>query len=332
MKKRGMGASLIHHNVGLTGGGDPSEAVVRVKTDGSIDLLVGTSELGQGSRTVFAQIAADELGVPYEQVTVINADTDVTPFCTGSFASRATYVTGNAIRQAAGRVKETLLDVACQELEIAREDLSFEDGKIVARGYADKSMTIANAAASGTLKMGKPIIAAGSYEKPRVQIDPDTGACEPYDAYAYATCIAEVEVDTNTGQVEVLKLIMAYDVGKAINPLLVESQVRGGTAIGLGFTLMENLLPFYPTTNQQPSSFKDYTVPMASDMPEMKVIIVEEPSPRGPYGAKGIGEFTSNSQSAAIVNAIYNAAGVRICDLPVTPEKILSALEQKANK
>lgn len=329
MKKRGRGISLIHHTTGLTGGGDPSQAIVRIKPDGSADLLIGTVDHGQGAKTVFAQMAAEELGLPYESINVINSDTDTSPICTGSFASRATYMTGKAVKEAAANARQVLLEVATEELGAPTDQLEASDGHVFVKAYPEQSIPISDLATKATWNVGKFLVGTGSFMKAPDLPDPETGAGEPYDAYEYATCIADVEVDTETGEVEVQKLVMAFDVGKAINPVLVEGQIHGGAAGGIGYGLMEDLTPFYPSVDRQPRNFHDYVIPTAKDMPDVEAIIVEKPCPTGPYGAKGCGEFTANVQSGAIASAIHDAVGIWIDELPITPAKVLKAIWEK---
>lgn len=330
MKKRGRGVATVHYPTGMTCGGDPSQAVVRVKSDGSVDLLIGTVDHGQGAKTVFAQMAAEELGLPFDAVTVTNADTDTTPLDTGSFASRATHMMGNAVKRAATEARQIILDIASGELGVSSDRLELKDGAVVVRDAPEQAIPIGDIAGKATWQLGRIIVGRGSYISATTKLNPETGEGKPFDTYAYATTIAEVEVDTDTGEVGVLKLTSAYDVGKAVNPLLVEGQIEGGSVMGLGMALMEDLTPYYPTTKFQPGSFMDYMVPTTKDVPELVSLIVEKPSTTGPYGVKGTGEFTANSEAPAIINAIYNAVGVRITDLPARPDRVLKALQEKA--
>jgi CO/xanthine dehydrogenase Mo-binding subunit len=329
MKKRGRGFATVHYPTGMTCGGDPSQAVVRMKEDGTVDLMIGTVDHGMGAKTVFAQMAAQELGVPFESVTVTNADTDTTPLDTGSFASRATHMVGNAVTRACAEARQIILDLASPELGVPAEELELRDGSVVVRAVPEQAIPIADVAGKGIWGMGKIIVGRGSYTSNTTKLNLDTGEGRPFDTYAYATTIADVEVDTETGEVTLLKLTSDYDVGKAVNPLLVEGQVEGGSMFGVGMALTEDLTPYYPNTNFQPVSFADYMIPTSKDVPELVTTIVEHPSTTGPYGVKGTGEFTSNSEAPAIINAIYNAVGVRICDLPARPDKILKGLKEK---
>lgn len=329
MKKRGVGIAAIHYPTGMSGGGDPSQAVVSIKHDGTVNVLVGSVDIGQGCKTVLAQMVAEELGVPMEQIIVRNDNTDSCPLCTGTFASRVTHMAGNAVVRASQEARQVLFEIAADELGAPPDELAIEEGKVVVKDLPEQAIPIAELADKATWAMGKIITGRGSFGRPPVVLDPDTGEGSPCQGLTYATTVAEVEVDTETGVVDVLKLVSAYDVGKAINPMMCEGQIEGGTAMGLGQAIMEDLTPYYPSINFQPRSFADYMIPTAKDITGAKAVVVEVPLKTGPYGAKGIGEMTANSQAAAIVNAINDAIGVWITDLPVTPEKVLRALEEQ---
>jgi CO/xanthine dehydrogenase Mo-binding subunit len=330
MKKRGVGIAAGYYPTGMSGGGDTSQAYIKIKPDGSADLFVGSCDIGQGAKTVLAQIAAEELGIEYEQVKVINDNTDSCPICFGTFASRVTYVSGNAVVQAAREAKQMLFEVAASELEAPVDALEAADGKIFVKSAPSRCTTIANVAGNANFNLRKLIVGRGHFMRDRSMPDPETGACDFVATMAWTSQMAEVEVDTETGEVNVLQLIAAYDVGRAINPMLAEGQIEGGTVMGLGGALMENLLPYYPSLDWQPQTIGDYVIPTAVDVPQMQTEILECPSTDGPFGAKGIGEMTANMPSPAIVSAIHDAVGVWITELPVTPEKILRALDDKA--
>lgn len=329
MKKRGVGIAAAEYPTGFSGGGDPSQAIVKVNPDGSANLIIGSVDVGQGCKTVLAQMVAEELGIQYKQVKVINSDTDSCPICFGSSASRVTYITGNAVVKAAQEARALLLEAAALDLKASPEDLAASEGKIFVRDDSSRCIGIADIASKVNLGMGKPVVGSGYYMREPSAPDPETGECNPFCTLAWGAVLAEVEVDTETGEVQVLRLVCAYDVGKAINPLLVEGQIEGGAVMGLGAALMENLSPYYPSIDWQPRTLGDYVIPTAVDVPELRVEIVECASKDGPYGAKGIGEMTANAPSAAIVNAIHNAIGVWIDKLPATPEQVLRALEEK---
>ena len=327
--KHGTGIAAIWYPTGLSGGGDPSQAMVKMQTDGSVDVLIGSVDIGQGARSVMRQMAAEELGVPIEKVSVTLVDTETSPLDTGTFASRITHQTGNAVVQAAREARQVLFEVAAGQLGVSVEQLEARDGMVVVRDFPEQAIPIADVASHAVWAERRLIAGRGSFGWPVAAIDPETGKGEPLHNMAYGATVAEIEVDTETGVVKVTKLVSAYDCGKAINPLLVEGQIDGGAAGGLGAALLEELHPYYPTLNHYPTGFFSYMLPTAKDVPQLESVVVEMTSQTGPYGAKGIGEMTANSQSPAIINAIFDAIGVWITDLPATPEKILRALEAK---
>ncbi len=328
-KKRGIGIAAIWYSTGMSGGGDPSQAIVKMQPDGSVDVLIGTVDIGQGVRSIVRQIAAQELGVPIEKVNVTLVDTDTSPLDTGTFASRATHQTGNAVLLASREARQVLFEVAAAQLGVEPDKLEARDGMVVVRDFPEQAIPIADVASHATWVERKLIAGRGVYGWPVADVDPETSKGEPLHNMAYGCTVAEVEVDTETGWVKVLKLVSAYDCGKAINPLMAEGQIDGGSAMGLGSALMEELHPYYPTLDHYPTGFFSYMVPTAKDVPALDSVIVEMGSETGPYGAKGIGEMTANSEAPAIINAIYDAIGVWITDLPATPEKVLRAIEEQ---
>jgi len=325
MKKRGVGIAAGLYPTGLMGGGDPSQAIVKIKPDGSVDLIIGSTDLGQGCKTVLAQMAAEELGVHYEQVNVLNADTDAGPLCLGSFASRVTLIAGNAVVGAAREAKGILFELAAKDLEAPIKDLVAEEGKIFVIGSPDKSVAISNLAGKSPLIVGR-----GTYVPAPAAPDPKTGAWNAFHTLAWGAVLAEVEVDTETGEVDLLRLVCSFDAGKAINPQLVEGQIEGGAGMAQGQAMMEQWQPYYPSLDWQPTNLRDYMIPTAVDVPDVESVIYECPSADGPYGAKGIGEITANVPTPAIASAINKAIGVWINEIPITPEKILRALEGKS--
>jgi CO/xanthine dehydrogenase Mo-binding subunit len=333
MKKKGIGISCNTHPAGLKGGGDPSQAQIRLKPDGTLDLLVGAVDIGQGSKTILRQIAADELGVPLEAITVNNFDTDIGPMCTGTFASRVTFMDGNAVIRAAADFKKKIREWAAEAMEANPEDIEMADNKVFVKGVPAKAKTMAEV--GGAVNWGgQYIVGAGAYIPGAGQgFDPATGKMTAIASLAFGACVAEVEVDTDTGVVDVLKLVQVYEVGKAINPLLCRGQINGGAMMGLGFALTEDFAPYYPKMDFAPHDLADYIIATTADMPkEMIWDIVEVPHPNGPRGAKGFSEMTSSAAPPAILSAIHNAIGVWVTDYPATPEKILRALEAGERK
>ena len=331
-RHRGRGLSSIEYPTGMNQNGDPSQAWVKLKPDGRVDVFAGTVDVGQGSRTVHTQIVADTLGVPYDWVTMDNTNTDSSPVCTGTFASRGTFIGGNAVRYAAEKARERVLDIASRQLEADAADLEIADGVVTVKGAPDRSIGVNDVAAVATWVEGELITGTGAALKPFATLDPETGAVDidPHSAISYAASVAEVEVDDETGEVTVVKLIEAYDVGRAINPTLVEGQIHGGAMMGLGLGLLESAYPYYPSVDHRGAEFGAYLAPGIAELPDIVPVILENPSHDGPFGAKAIGEMANNAQSPAIVAAVYDAVGVWITELPVTPERVLRALDAKA--
>jgi CO/xanthine dehydrogenase Mo-binding subunit len=248
----------------------------------------------------------------------------------GTFASRATHWVGNAVIAAATEARQAMLEVAGEELEVSPDDLETDgQGNIRVKGAPDRSINIINVALAAHFKYGKTISGRGMYMKPKSEVDPETGAMDPDSTEAHACTVAEVEVDTETGQVTVLSLKSAYEIGREVNPKLVEGQIIGGSFMGMAHALYETTAPYYPAVEHQPGGFSDYLLPGPAELPVIESVVLEYPASNGPYGVKGVGEMTANPPIPAIVNAINNALGVRLTSLPVTPEKILRALEEK---
>jgi CO/xanthine dehydrogenase Mo-binding subunit len=329
-KVRGTGIAAVNYPTGMNLGGDPSQALIHATTTGNFVISLSSTDLGQGLKTVIAQIGAETLGVPFENVMIDTADTDTGPHCMGTFASRATHRVGNAVMQAAEEARKVMMEVAADELEVSAEDLETDgEGFIRVKGSPDRSIHIVDLALAAHFKYGRTISGRGIYIKPKSEVDPDTGAMDPDSTEAHACTVAEVEVDTETGEVTVLSLRSAYEVGRQVNPALVEGQIRGGSVMGMAHALFETTHPYYPAVDHMPGSFSEYVLPGPAGLPEIDSVVLEYPSSTGPYGVKGVGEMTANSPIPAIINAIYDAVGVRITNLPATPEKVLRALEEK---
>jgi CO/xanthine dehydrogenase Mo-binding subunit len=330
-KVKGVGIAAVNYPTGMNLGGDPSQALIHATTTGNFVITLSSTDLGQGLKTVIAQIGAEALGVPFENVLIDTADTDTGPHCMGTFASRTTHRVGNAVMQAAQEARKVMMEVAADELEANPDDLETDgEGNIRVKGSPDRSVHIIDVALAAHFKYGKTISGRGMYMKPKSDVDPETGKMDPDSTEAHACTVAEVEVDTETGQVTVLSLKSAYEIGRVVNPALAEGQIRGGSVMGMAHALYETTHPYYPSVDHMPGGFSEYVLPGLAEMPEIECVMLEYPSVNGPYGVKGFGEMTANSPIPAIVNAIYDAVGVRITNLPVTPEKVLRALEEKA--
>ena len=329
-KLSGVGIAAVNYPTGMNLGGDPSQALIHATTTGNFVISLSSTDLGQGLKTVIAQIGAETLGVPFENVLIDTADTDTGPHCMGTFASRATHRVGNAVIQAAQEARKVMLEVAADELEVSADDLETDgQGFIRVKGSPDKSIHIVNLALAAHFKYARTISGRGMFMKPKSDVDPETGKMDPDSTEAHACTIAEVEVDTETGEVMVLSLKSVYEVGQMVNPALVEGQIRGGSFMGMAHSLYETTHPYYPSVDHMPGGFSEYLLPGPMELPLIESVVLEYPSSNGPYGVKGVGEMTANSPIPAIVNAINNALGVRITEIPVTPEVILHALEEK---
>jgi 4-hydroxybenzoyl-CoA reductase alpha subunit len=333
-KHRGVGMALmIHGGAGIKAywGKDcnMSAAIVKINRDGTVDLYTGTGEIGQGSDTAMVQIAAEELGVSLRDINIVSGDTDTTPPCCGAWGSRQTFTAGNAVRYGAADAKQQLLRVAADLLEARVEDLEARNGRISVKGSPERWVSIAEASNESYANRGTPVIGRGVNDDPWSDvIDPKSYYGNYNSAYAFAAQVAEVEVDTETGIVRVVKLTCAHDVGRTINPSLARGQVVGGVlSMGVGYALLENLIRENGVVLN--GSFQDYKIPTALDVGEVECIFVESRDVNGPFGAKGIGEPTMIPTAPAISNAIYDAIGVRVRELPITPEKILNALREK---
>jgi CO/xanthine dehydrogenase Mo-binding subunit len=327
---RGTGMAAVNYPTGMNLGGDPSQALVHATTSGSFVVTLSATDLGQGLRTVIGQIAAETLGVAFEEVVVDTADTDTGPHDMGTFASRATHRVGNAVIAAATEARQALLDVAAEELEAPVDELETDGrGNLMVRGVPARSVKIADIASLAQFKYGKSIAGRGSFMKPRSPVDPETGAMDPDSTEAHACTVAEVEVDTETGEVTVLSIRSAYEVGRQVNPALVQGQIVGGAWMAMSHVLYETTAPYYPAPDHSPKDFSEYLMPGSLELPDIESVVLEYPSSNGPYGVKGVGEMTANSPIPAIVNAIYHATGVRIDELPITPEKVLRGLDAR---
>jgi len=329
----GLGLACTVHVSGKRhfGDYDGSSATIKINEDGKALILSGEGECGQGVHTAMCQIAAEELGVPVEDVEISRADTDLTTFCLGAFASRLTYVSGNAVKNAATNVKQQLFDQAAEMLEANPQDLISRDGKIFVKGAeGGKSLTVSDVARARLFRHnGAPIVGSGSFDADSVLPD-STRFGNESGAYNYGSQAAQVHVDPETGKVTILQFVVASDCGTVIYPLGAEGQVEGGLAQGIGYALTEGLQieegkPINP-------NFSDYRIPSMRDMPPLQHAFAESYEPTGPFGAKGLGELNMDPTAAVINNAIFDAVGVRIKTLPITPEKILRALKEKAGK
>jgi CO/xanthine dehydrogenase Mo-binding subunit len=326
-RKRGRGFAATLN----VGGGariyrsDGCGATVKVDDFGHVSLITGSTEIGQGSETVLAQIVAEVLGVQLTDISVHNSDSDVKPWDVGVHASRTTFIAGNAAYQAALDARRQLFETAAEMLGAGPHELLARDGHIQVAGRDGAGLRLSKVARARHFRDGGQIVSGeGWYDPPTQLVDKDTYKGNISATYGFGAQMAEVEVDVETGQVRVLRLVCANDVGRAINPMAVEGQIEGGAQMGLGYALSEELL--VKEGRVLNPNFLDYRLFTAADMPPIETIIVETDDPDGPYGAKGVGEMGGTPTAAAVANAIYDAVGVRLTALPMTPERVLAAL------
>lgn len=329
-EKRGRGIAAVNYPTGMNLGGDPTQALIHSTTTGNFVVTLSSTDLGQGAKTALAQIAADALEVPVENVIIDTGDTDSGPHCMGTFASRLTHRAGNAIIEAADEAREILMEVAAEELEASPEDLELDgEGNVHVTGAPDQSIAVMDAALAAHFNLGRTISGSGIGFKPKSDVDPETGEMDPDSTEAHACVVAEVEVDTETGEVDVLSLDCTYEIGQVVNPALVEGQIVGGAWMGTAHAVYETTDPYYPEPEHKPGDFGEYSLPGPEEVPDIDYEVLEMPSRTGPFGTKGIGEMSATPPIPAIVNAVNDALDVRITEIPVTPEVVLRALEEK---
>jgi len=319
------------YNISRTPSG--ASASIKLNSDGSVEVLVSSVEMGQGVNTILSQIVSEELGIPLNNIKVVSPDTFTTPYFPASTSSRTTFFMGNAVKEAVQDITEQLLEISKNIFKTDKENLALREGAVFVIDDPKKKIELTKLI-NQTYQGGITISGRGYFyhywpgEVPsHVSLEVPPALCWMYGAQGVV-----VEVDTDTGKVNVLKVVAAHDVGKAINPLTCEGQIEGGVVNGMGYALFEEML-FGKQGNIINQSLLDYKIPTALDIPqEINSMLVEIPHREGPYGAKGIGEMTTVPTAPAIANAIYDAIGVRIKDLPITQEKILKALKEKEKR
>ena len=324
--KRGIGmASMLH-----VGGGakiypsDGCGTILKIDDFAHVTIMTGASEIGQGSETVIAQLVCEELGVPLSAVTVINNDTDITPWDVGVHASRTTFIAGNSAHRAAGKAKAKILRAAAGLTNMQVDELDLRGGFIIRASDGEALMALDKLIRKLHFQdKAELVMTSDYYEPPSVGQDKDFKG-DVSAAYAWATQAVEVEVDTGTGIVRLLDVYSAHDVGRVINRLGIEGQIEGGIVMGQGYALTEELI-IEDGICRNPG-FRDYKLVTAPEIPDMHLYFIESMDGEGPKGAKGVGESPAICTAAAVANAIYNATGVRITGLPFTPERVYRAL------
>ncbi len=305
---------------------DSSAATIKADDTGSFVLFTGASDLGQGSDTTLAQIAAEALGARLSDMRVVASDTGLTPADLGTFGSRVTMIAGNAVKVTAEEARRQISEVAGQVLEARIDDLEAREGRIYVKGSPDNGMTLSEVAQAAT-NLGRPILAHGSYNAPTEPRDPKDAHGNVSPAYAFGAQGAEVEIDRETGLVEPLLVVAAQDLGFAINPMGAEGQLEGSVSAGLGQALSEDVCRRDGTVLNP--SYLDYKMPTSLDTPVIQTVLVETNDPAGPFGAKGIGESGQVPTIPTLVNALRRAGTAWMRDLPLSPERILQSLEAR---
>jgi CO/xanthine dehydrogenase Mo-binding subunit len=308
----------------------PGSATLKLNEDGTLGVITAATENGSGAVAMgLTQIAAEELGLQPEDVIVLAPDTDAAAYDAGSQGSRTTHVVGRAIGQAATRIRERILEVASEMMEVSSADLELADGLVRVVGDPGSRLTLAEIARAATFTTG-PISATGAYRTPMPSYDPTCASGLLFPAFPTPTFhvhLAEVEVDPVTGRIHVVRYVVVQDVGKAINPVGVRGQIQGGVAQGLGYALYEEL--DFDDARYRQRSLETYRLPTALDIPRVEVVLIENGDPDGPHGAKGVAEPPIVPVAAAVANAVSDAVGAPFDRLPVTPEDVLAALQER---
>jgi len=328
-KRRGVGLSFFFHGAGFTGSGEArmkAAAGVEITAEGRARVLAGSTEIGQGTQTIFCQIVADELGIDFDQVEVQEPDTSRVPDSGPTVASRTCMVVGRVVQMAAREVKQRLLSFVAERFGAPEAELV--DGKFVAGG---KELAAFSEVARDYVEQHGTLNALARYASPPgVEWDDETYSGDAYPVYSWGAEVAEVEVDMDTFEVTVLKITTAQDIGRAIHPLLAAGQIEGGTLQAVGYGLLEELV--WDRGRIVNNRLTNYIIPTSLDAPEMETVIIEKEYPHGPFGAKGVGELPMNGAAPAIAAAVFNATGAFVTEIPITPERLQMALEKKAVK
>lgn len=321
-RHRGLGAAAFIHVGGGARiyGSDGCGAIVKVDDSGQVTLISGSSELGQGSETALAMIVAEEMGVPIGSVQVVNSNTDIKPWDVGVHASRTTFVAGNAARLAAAAARDKVLAAAAELLGVPSGELRIRNGMVEVAAEPDRRIDFARAVRRRLLREEGTVVMATAFYDPPTEHQDKAYRGNISAAYGFGAHVAEVEVDPGTGMVRLLNLWTAHDVGRAINPMSCEGQIEGGSAMGAGLALSEELVMF--DGQIAAPNFHDYGMPTAVDVPRIVVNLVETVDPLGPFGAKGVGEAGIIPPPAAIANAIADATGIRPRAYPMRPWKV----------
>lgn len=328
MKRRGTGVGCMFYGVGNTGLPNPAAAFVQVLSDTSVHVTVGAADIGQGSSTMAASVAAETLGLEYDNIYVTWADTMYAPEGGATSASRQTFITGNAVKNACLDAMGELKRTASETLNVPEEDLVFRNREIFSGKDPSVKMTYPDLmAAMG--KLGRLAVGAGYYNPKTTYLDPKDMSGIPYEVYSYASTILEVEVDTDTGEVTLLKAVSAHDVGTPIGVKMVEGQIEGGTAMGTGFVVTEKIEVDPKTLAIKNPMLSKYIIATSMDVPVVYPVVVSSEGEAGPYGAKGVGEPALIPSIPATIAAINDALGTDFTSTPIFPADIVKAWKEK---
>lgn len=326
-KRRGVGLSFFLHGAGFTGSGEArmkAQAGVEITADGCARVLAGSAEIGQGMRTIFCQIVAEELGLEYDKVVVEEPDTSKVPDSGPTVASRTTMVVGRVVQLAARECKEKLINFVGERF--GAPEARLEAGEFSANG---KSLASFNEIANEYITQFGALRAYARYASPpEIEWDDETYSGDAYPVYSWGAEVAEVEVDTDTFEVTVKKITTAQDIGRAIHPVLAAGQIEGGTLQAVGYGLLEEIV--WDKGRIINNRLTNYIIPTSLDAPDMETIIVENHYPHGPFGAKGVGELPMDGAAPAIAAAVFNATGAFVSEIPITPERLQAAMEALA--
>jgi CO/xanthine dehydrogenase Mo-binding subunit len=327
-RKRGRGVAACWYGIARTATVDRAAAWAEIDDGGTAKIVTGVTEIGEGILTVLAQIAAHEIGIRPQDVTIGDNDTARVPEAAHAGASRQTYMVGNVVALAARQARARLVEVMADQWSVAADTIHTAAGEIWAAGTNHRipmREAVQIAKSHGVVPVG-----SASFGTDTTGLDPVDGSGRPWQAYVFGCQVAEVEVDTVTGEVQVLGVWAVHDVGRAVNPQGVEGQIEGGIVQAIGQGLMEDYKLDQGRTST--SGFAKYILPTSLDVPQVTSVILEDPDPIGPLGVKGIGEPAMIPTIPAVMNAIYDAVGVRITSLPATPEIVLQAIKHKEQR
>lgn len=313
-KVRGVGIAIAMQGSGIPYI-DMASAIVKLNDDGFYNLIIGATDIGQGSDTILAQIAAESLNTTLDNIIVYSSDTDLTPFDTGAYASSTTFVSGNAVKKAADKMKEMIIEEGAKVLNVKSSEIDF-DGLFLKTKDGEKEITL------------KDLSNRLYYNEDQHQLVANASYVGTQSPPPYMAGFAEVEVDLLTGKIDLIDYVAVVDCGTTINPLLAKGQVEGGLVQGIGMALYEEV-KYNEKGSLITNNFMNYRIPTRIEVPSLHVEFAQSYDEAGPYGAKSVGEIGIDTPPAAIANAVYNATGVRITDLPITPEKVLMGLLKK---